>query len=162
MRTTLVFMFIAMFTFSNVNAQSVEGGLTLSGFPRDGKIKEAVPVDLFKSFKENKYKIKFTYRASSDIERGIVLFDMKTTVKKDGKTISTTTRKNWPWLPGDMFVPIEAFDVIPALQGMVSEMPAPRLYGPLPKGNYEVILEMRPSGKMKGRIKPLNFNFEVN
>lgn len=162
MRTKFLFVLIAAFVFSNVNAQSVEGSLTLSGFPRDGKIKEAIPVDLFKSFKENKYKINFSYKASREINRGIVLFDMKTTLKKDGKTIATTTRMNWPWLPGDMFVPIEAFDLIPSLQGMVSEMPTPKLYEPLPKGKYEVILEMRPSGKVKGAIKPLNFNFIIN
>ena len=161
MRTTIVFILVAAFTFSTAGAQNVEGSLSINGFPRDGKIKEAVPVDIFKSFKMEKYKIKFNYQASKDIERGIVLFDMKTTIKKDGKTIASTTRKNWPWIPGDMLVPIEAFDLIPSLQNMVNEK-SKNPSNPLPKGKYEVILEMKPRGNVRGGIKPLNFNFIVN
>lgn len=161
MRTTLVFILVAVFTFSTASAQNVEGSLSINGFPRDGKIKEAVPVDIFKSFKMDKYKIKFNYQASKDIERGIVLFDMKTTVKKDGKTIALSIRKNWPWLPGDMLVPIEAFDLIPSLQSLVNEK-YENPSKPLPKGEYEVILEMKPVSEVRGSIKPLNFNFIIN
>ena len=155
MKTTLAFILVAVLTFSTAIAQSVEGGLSISGLPRDGVIQEAVPVDIFKSFKMDKYKIKFNYKASKDIERGIVLFDMKTTLKKDGKTISSTTRKNWPWLPGDMYVPIEAFDLIPSMQGMVGRNRNTKL----PKGKYEVILEMIPASGVGGSIKPIKFNF---
>jgi len=162
MRTTLLVMFITFFTFSITHAQTVEGGLKISGIPRDGKISEAVPVDIFKSFKENKYKISFSYKANKDSNRGIVLFDMKTTLKKDGKTISTTTRKNWPWLPGDMYVPIEAFDLIPSLQSVASGISRSSLSSPLPKGKYEVVLEMKPAGNASGSIKPVNFNFIIN
>lgn len=138
-----------------VFGQRIEGKMAVTGFPRDGVIKEVVPVDLFKSFKEGKYKVSFSYKADGMGSRGIVLFDLKTTVKRDGKTIHTSTRKGWPWLPGDLFlpgdifVPIEAFDVIPALQKHVGDVPLsslhdPKAERPLPIGKYEIMLEMVP------------------
>jgi hypothetical protein len=160
-------------------SQTVEGKMSVSGFPRDGNIKEIVPVDLFKSFKEGKYKISFSFKADNMGSRSIVLFDMNTTVKRDGKTVHSSSRKGWPWIPGvagEVFVPIEAFDVIPALQKHVGEMPTSRLYDPktggsLPIGKYEIMIEMIPSSTWvadmereivpKGKIAPATFSFNV-
>ena len=147
-------------------AQSVYGQVTMSGFPRTAALKETTVVDLFKSFKEGKYKINFSYKAENVNKRGVVLFDMKTTIKFNGKTIHQSTRGGWPWLPGDMFVPIEAFDLIPGIQ-KVGIMPVPKLSPtqmdtPLSKGNYEIVLEMASSSEaIKGQIKPLTFSFSV-
>ncbi|MHA7129507.1 hypothetical protein [Algoriphagus namhaensis] len=147
-------------------SQSLDGRVQIEGFPSGQTLRESIPVDLFKSFKEDKYKIKFSYKASQVGKRGLVLFDMKTTVMRDGKTIHESSRKNWPWLPGDMYVPIEAFDLIPALQNEVYEMPVPRLDFPkldtnLPKGNYSIRLEMIPVGEIKGRVAPAEFSFRI-
>ncbi|WP_144607155.1 hypothetical protein [Algoriphagus algorifonticola] len=150
----------------SLSAQSLEGRIRVEGFSSGQVLKEAVPVDLFKSFKENKYKIMFSYKADQVGKRGIVLFDMKTTLIKDGKTIHHSSRGNWPWLPGDTYVPIEAFDLIPALQNEVYEMPVPRLDWPkldsnLPKGKYTVRLEMVPVGEIRGSISPAEFSFRI-
>lgn len=159
-------IFILMLLSCPVLSQSLEGRVRLEGFPNGKVLKESVPVDLFKSFKENKYKIQFSFKASEIGKRGLVLFHMKTTVVRDGKTIHEGSRENWPWLPGDMYVPIEAFDLIPALQNEVYEMPVPRLDFPkldtnLPKGTYSVKLEMIPVGGVKGRVAPAEFSFRI-
>lgn len=148
-KITGILCMMVVLSATAVFGQRIEGKMAVTGFPRDGVIKEVVPVDLFKSFKEGNYKINFSYKADGMGSRGIVLFDMKTTVKRDGKTIHTSTRKGWPWLPGDMYVPIEAFDVIPALQKHVGDMPVsslqdPKAERPLPIGKYEIMLEMVP------------------
>lgn len=168
---TLIF-FIGIFT---VNAQTIEGGIKISGLPKDGKIKVNQPVDLFKNFRDGLYKIQFSYNAKDINHRNIVLFEVRTTITKDGVVISRTSRKNWPFLPGDMYMPIEFFDVIPALQGNVKRMPEPDIqiqeYN-LPKGNYDIQLELIPQAtyvdKLKkevrptGKIAPVKFSLIVN
>ncbi|WP_297334934.1 hypothetical protein [Algoriphagus sp.] len=161
-----VLIFAMLFGSYSLSAQSLEGRIRIEGFSNGQVLKETVPVDLFKSFKENKYKILFSYNADQVGKRGIVLFDMKTTLIKDGKTIHHSSRGNWPWLPGDMYVPIEAFDLIPALQSEVYEMPVPRLDWPkldsnLPKGKYTVRLEMVPVGEIRGSVSPVEFSFQI-
>lgn len=148
-------------------AQSIEGNVTISGLLPKSTLKEATVVDLFKSFKDGIYKIKFSYKADNVNRRGVVLFDMKTTIKLNGQTILQSTRGGWPWLPGDgYFVPIEAFDLIPGIQ-KVGIMPVPKLAPdqmdmPLPKGTYDVTLEMVSSSEaIQGSIKPLTFSFNV-
>ena len=86
---------------------------------------------------------------------------MKTTLKHNGKTISETSRKGWPWIPGDMFVPIEAFDAIPALQKLTANG-----HTNLPlKGarSFEIILQLVPSEgqKVKGSISPANIKLTL-
>ena len=164
---TVLFAIIMAFSLSKISAQAVEGRVSISGFPTNSTLKEATVVDLFKSFRDGKYKINFSYKADNVNKRGVVLFDMKTTVKFNGKTILQSTRGSWPWIPGDMFVPIEAFDLIPGIQ-KVGIMPIPKLTPeqmdtPLPKGKYEVTLEMVPGSEaIKGHIQPLTFSFNVN
>lgn len=167
MKILKIISFFSLVLFSSqCLAQSVEGHVSMSGLSTKTALKEATVVDLFKSFKEGKYKINFSYKADNVNKRGVVLFDMKTTVKLNGKTIVQNTRGGWPWLPGDMFVPIEAFDLIPGIQkasvAPISKMKSAQMDTPLPKGNYEVILEMITSSEaVKGKIKPLMFSFSV-
>ena len=99
---------------NNIN-KAKPGKLSIKGFT-NGEIKQQTPVELFKAFKDGKYTINFNYRSEDLKPDNIILFDMKTTVKHNGKTISETSRKDWPWLPGDTFVPVEAFDFILHLQ----------------------------------------------
>lgn len=84
---------------SDFSAQSVNGQVSLSGFPKSASLEEITGVDLFKSFKQDKYKINFSYKAENVNKRGVVLFDIKTTIKRNGKTIHQSTRNGRPWLP---------------------------------------------------------------
>lgn len=162
-----------LMSFGSVEAQKIEGKLSVSGLRTDTRIKESTAADFYKAFRDGTYKINFSYKAENVGKRGLVVFDMKTTVKYNGKIISESTRSNWPWIPVPprdapvgVFVPIEAFDLIPALQKFTFEMPAPKLYTkeadlPLPKGKYEVTLQMvgfRPEGLA---IPPVLFSFVV-
>ncbi len=156
--TIIVFVLMSSYSFS----QSFEGKLSIKGLTKSSTIKQSTPVELFKAFKDGVYSINFNFKSTNVESDGIILFDMKTTVKHNGKTISETSRKGWPWLPGDTFVPIEAFDAIPALQ-KYAERPIPTSI-PFKKGSYEIIFQFVPSEgqKVKGNISPANFNFTVN
>lgn len=139
----------------------LEGKLYVNGFSRTNTFKEISAVDLFKAFKQEKYKIAFSFKAGGLNEGYIILFNMKTTVKYNGKTISQTSRDGWPWLPGDMFVPAEGFDFIPALEELHTKSAFSSSY--LPKGTYEIILEMTPSLKqpVSGRISSTSIKFNI-
>jgi hypothetical protein len=166
-KITVLFAIVMVFSSGGISAQTVEGKVSISGFPNGSTLKETTVVDFFKSFRDGKYKINFTYKPGDVNERGVVIFDLKTTLKIDGKTVLQSTRGSWPWLPGDLFVPIEAFDLIPGIQ-RVGIMPIPKLMPremdtPLPKGRYEVTLEMvSASEALRARIEPLTFSFNVN
>ena len=141
---------------------SISGKVSVSGFSKNGTIKEQTPVELFKSFKESKYKIGFTFMWGTYPPQQPVLFDMKTTVKKNGKVIGTSTRPGWPWLPGDMYVPVEAFDFIPMLQKEGSKVTRGLKASTL-TGSYEIILEMNiTSGQeIKGAVTPVTILFKL-
>ncbi len=150
----IVFVLMTSFSFS----QSIEGKLSIKGMLYGKTIKQKTPVALFKAFKDGVYSINFNFKSTNVESKGIVLFDMKTTVKHNGKTISETSRKGWPWIPGDMFVPIEAFDAIPAWQkyaarGLPVNIP----------GDYEFIFQFVPSEgqKVKGSIAPATMRFTI-
>lgn len=156
MRKLILFL-VVLIAFGNpsVYSQSVSGKVAVTGFSKDGTVKEQTPVELFKSFKENKYKIGFSYKADGIENKGLVLFDMKTTVKKNSKIIGSSNRPSWPWLPGDMYVPAEAFDFIPMLQKDGGRISRNSKAGTL-TGSYEIILEMNISSgqEIKGTVAP--------
>ena len=138
MKTIISFLIIGFLLNPNLYSQSVSGKVSISGLSKDGIVKEQTPVELLKRFKDNTYKIGFTYswgtyppqtpqNETSGTGKTFIgwgsyppqiplLFDMKTIVKKNGKVISTSSRLGWPWLEGDMHLPVEAFDFIPMLQ----------------------------------------------
>jgi hypothetical protein len=163
MKTQTIKLFIITSILSTTISfsQSLEGRLGIKGFSRTTSFKELAAVDLFKAFKEGTYSINFNFKANGINNRNIVLFDMKTTVKHNGSMISQTTRGGWPWLPGDMFVPAEGFDFIPALEKLcIQDTPTVPF---LPKGTYEIILEMVPSPKQPVRagVAPTTIKFSV-
>ena len=143
------------------NAQTVSGRISVTGFNNETILKEQNPVQLFKSFKDNKYKIGFSFKGSGIEREGIVLFDMKTTVRKNGKVIGSSTRPGWPWIPGDMFLPAEAFDFIPMLQKDASPIARGSKVNKL-AGNYEIILEMNVSSEqdISGSVSPVTVSFK--
>ena len=160
-KITLVLIALLLTTTFSFS-QSVEGKLSIKGMMYGKTIKQKTPVALFKAFKDGVYSINFNFKTTNVESEGIVLFDMKTTLKHNGKTISETSRKGWPWLPGDMFVPIEAFDAIPAWQ-KYSERGLPVITPGDNKGDYEIILEFVPSEgqKVKGSISPATMKFTI-
>lgn len=173
---SVLFAIVISFSLSEVSAQRVEGKVSISGFPNGRTLKETTAVDLFKSFREGTYKINFSYRAENAESRGLVVFDMKTTVKYNGKVISESTRSNWPWLPGDMYVPIESFDLISTFQKFTFDVPSANVREikkrhtgqnsreidfPLPKGKYEVTLQMVGMRPEHFFIPPAQFSFVV-
>lgn len=151
---SMAFLLATYFSFS----QSVEGKLSIKGVMMGKTIKQNTPVQLFKAFKDGVYKINFNFKTTDAEVDQIILFDMKTTVKHNGKTISESSRGGWPWLPGDMFVPIEAFDAIPAWQKF-AERGTPVVI----PGNYEFIFQFVPSEgqKVKGSIAPATMRFSI-
>ncbi|MCM4168939.1 hypothetical protein KCTC52924_02640 [Arenibacter antarcticus] len=165
MKTHFKLLIVAFILCStNSNAQSVEGKLALKGLSRSNTIKQKTPVDLFKAFKEGIYTINFNFKTTNVKSDQIILFDMKTTVKHNGKTISETSRGGWPWIPGDMFVPIEAFDAIPAIQKLAEKGLPISIPGDIKSGNYEIIFQIIPSEgqKIKGGISPATMQFTIN
>lgn len=156
---------LLLLSMGSVTAQTIEGKLSVSGLYTDTRIKETIVADFYKAFRDGTYKINFSFKAQDVGKRGLVLFDLKTTIRHNGKVISETTRSGWPMLPGDLFIPVEAFDLIPALQSYTFIMPTPKLSPdqvdvPLPKGKYEVSLQV-VGVQPKGLIPPSNFSFVV-
>ena len=158
----VIFYLVIGFVMCSPDAysQNLSGKVSVSGFSKDGTIKERTPVELFKSFKDNKYRIGFSFKGSGLKKDDIVLFDMKTTVKKNGKVIGTSSRPGWPWIPGDMFLPAEAFDFIPMLQKASLRKKRSKM-DKLP-GRYEIILEMivSPGQDISGLISPVSVSFK--
>ncbi|HEY9170023.1 MAG TPA: hypothetical protein VIN72_11090 [Lutibacter sp.] len=154
----IVCVLMSSYSFS----QSFEGKLSIKGLTKSSTINQKTPVELFKAFRDGVYSINFNFKSTNVESDGIILFDMKTTVKHNGKIISETSRKGWPWLPGDLFVPIEAFDAIPTLQKLTAHGLPTGI--PFKNGSYEVIFQFVPSEgqKVKGSISPAIFNFTVN
>ncbi len=70
--------------------------------------------------------------------------------------------KGWPWLPGDLFVPVEAFDFIPSIQKATANGSANRLPR---KGvqSFEIILQfvLSEGQKVKGSISPTTIKFTL-
>lgn len=143
-------------------SQNFSGRMSVSGLDRGSTIKEETPLQFFKSFKDNRYKIGFSFNSKDVPKDGIVLFDMKTTVKLNGRTIGSATRGGWPWLPGDLFVPAEAFDFIPILQRQSRKLRG-RAPSRLAPANYEIILEMKPAAgqDVSGSVSPATISFKV-
>ena len=141
---------------------TIEGKLSINGLTEENIIKQKTPVELFKGFKDGEYTINFNYKSRDLKPDNIILFDMNTTVKLNGKTISETSRKGWPWLPGDVVVPIEAFDAIPAIQKLYARGLPVTI--PMKSGKYEFIFEFvaTEGQNVKGSISPVSMQFTVN
>ncbi|PQJ14735.1 hypothetical protein [Aureicoccus marinus] len=112
-----------------INAQTVEGKLTLNGKSKTTlELESNSAVELFKAFKEKKYQLRFVYEADNveglyakNKEKMVIFFNVVTTVKRDGKLVKNVIRKQpIPYFPGDMFLPAEAFDFVSVLS-MVSQ-----------------------------------------
>ena len=140
---------------------SFSGKISVSGFSKDGRIKEETAAGLFKSFKEDKYRIGFTFWHGGKYQtEQLVLFDMSKKKKRNGRVIGSSSRSGWPWLPGDMFVPAEAFDFIPMLHKEAGSRIKDSKMNAL-SGRYDIILEMKVSSgqEISGSIPPVTISF---
>lgn len=102
---------IVLFATLLINAQEVNGALTLNGKSKtELKLETNSAVQLFKDFKTGKYKLKFSFDGNklptNVYKEEIVFFEFITSVKKDGKLVKNVIRKQpIPYFPGDMFIP---------------------------------------------------------
>lgn len=152
-KSIFLFVLLVAIGLKFTNAQSFKGSLFIKDLKSGTTLNYDEPVQLFKDFKQNKYPIVFNLKAK---DNEIILFDMITTVEVNNKTIFKNIRKNWPWIPGDMIVPIEAFDLIPALQMQAKKNNDGKYV--LSGETYKVRLEMKASEKSVGNIEPWQFS----
>lgn len=160
---SLIILFFTAGLFITLNAQSVNGKLTLNGKSETNlELKTNSAVQLFKEFKTGKYKLKFSFKPNKIPENvygeTIVFFDFITTIKKDGKLVKNLQRKQpIPYFPGEMFVPVEAFDFVGLLASDPEEEEI-QMIGTMSEGKYSVQLFIKPVG-FEGKIAPLEFSF---
>ncbi len=142
--TIVIFCFI----FSSY-AQGIKGNITINDSSKSTiKMEDPYVVNLFKDFKTGKHQIKFSFKgdySSKGEKPDFSFFTFKTTVKRNGKTIKSLARKPMPYLPGDMLIPVEAFDFIYVLSTIGQEgLTYSKNTGALPTGKYEIVLEATP------------------
>jgi hypothetical protein len=144
-----------------LQAQSVSGSITTSdGASVKIEVPEGNVTELYKQFRDGKHQINFRFSDDGGLGtdaqgRAIVLFEILTTLKVNGKEVSKISRSDLPFFPGDMWMPVETFDFIHQLYKVAGGTPDAKL----PRGNYEVIIEARPKGGVKGKIAPLSIVF---
>jgi hypothetical protein len=109
------------------------------------------PVDLYAAFRQEKNRLHFIFDGvglqTNANEEAYALIEFTTIIFFNGKQVDIVKRKPFPFFPGDMFMPIETFDMIPSLQQLANKN-----NGLLPKGNYEVRLQAK-SADAKGVIE---------
>jgi hypothetical protein len=115
-KITFILLMCAMMPWIGVNAQSSSGNLLINKSSRT-KIENPISiVHHFGDFKTGKNKIVFNLETkgfpttTDGKEVAIIVFE--TIVKSNGRVISQTKGKPLPFFPGEMGMPIEAFDII--------------------------------------------------
>ncbi|MCH2034458.1 MAG: hypothetical protein MK202_13185 [Tenacibaculum sp.] len=156
----------------SLSAQHIKGELNINKRQKMTlELTSKSAVNLFKEFKQEKYKIGFNFQAEELNKNAegefVVFFDFLTVVKKDGRTIRKVKRHiPVPYFPGEMFLPAEAFDFIGILSvtswdDMVKKtFVGQEKLGILKAGKYEVELGVVPRD-VKGEIAPVTFGFVV-
>ncbi|XLS29144.1 hypothetical protein ACJD0Z_18345 [Flavobacteriaceae bacterium M23B6Z8] len=163
MKNIIISFFLSIF-YVGIQAQEISGSVTLNGKTKaELSLESNSAVQLFKEFKEGKYKLGFEFEAfglpQNIYGEKIVFFNFRTIVKKDGKVIKETIREApLPYFPGDMFLAAESFDFIPVLASIDQMAGSEEGYGTMPEGNYQIQLIAKPVG-FKGTINPLNIYF---
>lgn len=97
-------------------AQQASGNILVNNRSKTTLENSLSPVHHFGDFKTGRHKIVFNLKTegfpttSDGKEVAIIVFE--TIVKINGKTISQTKGKPLPFFPGEMGMPVEAFDLI--------------------------------------------------
>lgn len=136
--------------------QTIEGSLTINEKSTATiELTTNKAVDLYADFRNKKHAILFQFIAKdiplNDQKQEVALITFKTTVKHNGNVVGQVERQPIPFFPGDMWMPIETFDVISILTKAGKN--TPDAISTLPKGSYEVIIEAHSLG-VKGKIQP--------
>jgi hypothetical protein len=158
----IIVLIIAFFAIQT-QAQLVQGELKINENSKaELSFKGNKVVNLYADFRENKHRINFVF-TTTDIplnseKKEVVQFVFSTTIIKDGKSIGTIKRSPIPFFPGDMFMPIETFDIISMLSNLQTN--ANDKVSEIPSGNYEVIINAKPLG-VKGEISSARMFFKI-
>lgn len=132
-------------------APQIEGKIQIDGKSTvTTELEAGNVVDLFKKFKTGNFPIIFAFDGKDlpkdDQGRGVVLFEFKTEIYKEGKLIGAVKRKPMPFFPGEMLEPVETFDIIHLLT-YAQDNPLKKAYpGKLEKGKYTIVLSANPVG----------------
>lgn len=120
-------------------------------------------VELYAQLRANEMPVNFIFEGTqlpkTTSGKEVALIQFRTTIKYNGKEIASMKRSPIPFFPGDMFMPVETFDIIPILVLNTDKRTA-QDKSRLAPGKYEVILEAIPIDT-KGAIKPATLVFEV-
>ncbi len=157
-------LLLLLLTTTSSFAQYVQGEISVKEQSKlEIILKSNKAVNLFADFRENKFPIQFTFTGNSlplnSDKKAVVSFVFTTTLKKDGKIITTSKRSPMPFFPGDMFMPVETFDFISMLSYLKDN--TDDAVSEIPKGNYEIILEAKPVA-VKGEISQARISVKIN
>ena len=147
-------LFLFIFIQFSALAQLVQGEIKVKEQSKiELQARNNLAVNLYADFRENKYPIQFSFTGNAiplnSEKKMVVQFVLTTTVKKDAKVVGTTKRNPIPFFPGDMFMPVETFDIISLLSNLQDN--SEDSISEIPKGSYEIILEAKPQN-VKGKI----------
>ena len=162
MKNALILFAFGLFLLTQAHAQEVKGKLTVSGgSKKELSLKSSEAVDLYAALRDQAYPIHFVFDGNSlpKTESGnqVAIISFRTTLKRDGKVISKLERVPMPFFPGDMFMPVETFDLISLLTTTTGKADPTSKMAP---GSYEVLLEAGPVGA-KGSISAASMVFSV-
>jgi len=162
MKNTLILFVFGLFLLTQAHAQEVKGKLTVSGdSKKELSLQSSEAVDLYAALRDQAYPIHFVLDGNSlpKTESGnpVAIIWFRTTLKRDGKVISKLDRAPMPFFPGNMFMPVETFDLISQLTTTTGKADPTSKMAP---GSYEVILEAGPVGA-KGSISAASMVFSV-
>jgi hypothetical protein len=138
-----------------------KGRLSLQNFVNNKTYSNIRPIDLLKSMEVQKTRINFSYSATSSSMQDYMLLDIRTSLKHNGELFSKMSRIHWPFpLKGEKSFTPELFDFIPSLEQLLARGTPTVTY--LPKGTYEIMLDLIPSGSDKSSIPPAIITFNIN
>lgn len=140
---------------------SIKGRLSVQNFVNNKTYNNIRPIDLLKSMEMQKTLINFSYSATSSSTQNYILLDIRTTIKLNNEEYSKMSRNHWPFpLKGEKSYTPELFDFIPSLEQLMARGTPTVTY--LPKGAYEIVLDIIPSGSDKSSIPPAVITFNIN
>lgn len=163
---SIIITFVSLCTFfsSPSHAQQINGKILLNKSSKITiELKTSETVGLYAQLRGNEVPINFIFEGSqlpkTTSGEQVALVQFRTTIKHNGKEIASMKRSPMPFFPGDMFMPVETFDMIPLLVSNGNKRTT-QTNGKLTPGKYEVIFEAIPIDA-KGEIKPASLVFEV-
>jgi hypothetical protein len=142
-------------------AQEISSKLLIAGNERvELKVNGSTAVDLYAQLRGRDYPIHFVFDGKNLLKtpegKEVAYVRFVTTLSRHGRVVERKERMPMPFFPGDMWMPIETFDMIPILFDLAEKSGE----GKLPKGNYEVRMEAVPV-KTKGNTAAATLRFSI-